>query len=166
MGSPMEGIEIRRDIQHHKFKFKEYFKGFERCPAVLEIFGGDTDNVLNELEIEFSSRKGGYMGVNDDDGCLIINVHHLKKSDERTLYLDVVHELVHVKQFREGKNLFDPNYEYVDRPTEIEAYKHAVDEAKNIGMTDKDIIEYLEVEWLDQKAHKRLVFNVGIKIDT
>ncbi len=35
---------------------------------------------------------------------------------------------------------------YVDRPTEIEAYQTTVAEAKRIGMTDEQIIEYLKTE--------------------
>ena len=99
----------------------------------------------NNLEVEFNSFRRGYMGVSDDDGHLVVNTHHLKNSDYKILYLDVVHELIHVKQFMDGKNLFDEDYEYVDRPTEIEAYQITVDEAKKIGMNDHEIFDYLQV---------------------
>ena len=43
----------------------------------------------------------------------------------------------------------------MDRPTEIEAYQITVAEAKRIGMTDEQIIEYLKTEWIsDEDLHK------------
>lgn len=159
----VEGIEIRRDVRPYRFRFKDYFKGFEKCAAVREVFGEETEAVLDKVEIEFYSHKRGYMGVSDEDGCLFVSVHHLKNGEERVLYLDVVHELVHIKQFMDGKPLFDPDYEYVDRPTEVEAYRITVKEARRIGMNDKEIFDYLEVEWIDEKAHQRLASRVGVK---
>ena len=82
----------------------------------------------------------------------------------KILYLDVVHEFIHVKLFMAGKNLFDEDYEYVDRPTEIEAYQITVDEAKKIGMDNDEIFDYLQVDWIDDESHKRLAKTVGIKI--
>jgi len=114
--------------------------------------------------VEFFSFKFGYMGVSDVDGHILISTHHLNNSDFRVLYLDVVHELVHVKQFMDGKQLFSSEFEYVDSPIEIEAYIHTVKEARRIGMSDEEIKEYLKVEWIDDEAHKRLVESVGLKI--
>jgi hypothetical protein len=64
----------------------------------------------------------------------------------------------------EGKELFDKRYSYVDRPTEIEAYSHAVKEAKRIGMTEKEIVEYLRVEWVTEEEFERLVRRMGIQL--
>ena len=114
--------------------------------------------------MEFFSFKFGYMGVSDVDGHILISSYHLGTSDFRVLYLDIVHELVHVKQFRDGKELFSSEFQYVDSPIEIEAYKHTVKEARRIGMTDEEIKEYLKVEWIDDEAHKRLVESVGLKV--
>src|SRR3989442_8063858 len=56
----------------------------------------------------------------------------------RDIYLDVVHELVHVRQFREGKQLFPEGFNYPDAPTEIEAYKVCIAEGRRLGMTDRE----------------------------
>ena len=143
----------------------DFFKGFERVEAVRSTFGSKTEQVLENLKVEFFSFRFGYMGVSDVDGHLLISTHHLKSSDFKILYLDIVHELVHVKQFMDGKQLFNSEFEYVDSPVEIEAYRHAVKEAKRIGMSNKEIIDYLKVEWVDEAAHKRLVEAVGLKIE-
>ena len=69
--------------------------------------------------------RPGYLRVDDETGNIVVSGEYLRTGDERYLYLDVVHELVHVRQFIEGKELFDRRYSYVDRPTEIEAYRRA-----------------------------------------
>ena len=137
--------------------FVDFFKGFDRVAAVKKIFGKDTSNVLANLKVEFFSSRFGYMGVSDDDGHLLISTFHLKNSDFKVLYLDIVHELFHVKQFMDGKKLFLDDFEYVDSPIEVEAYRFTVEEAKRIGMPTPEIIEYLKVEWVDEEAHSRLV---------
>ncbi len=127
-----------------------------------KIFGRDTATVLQKLKVEFFSSRFGYMGVSDEDGHILISTHHLKNAEDNILYLDIVHELFHVKQFMDGKKLFLDEFEYVDSPIEIEAYKITVKEAKRIGMSTSEIIEYLKVEWVNEEAHGRLVKALGL----
>ena len=138
-------------------------RALRRC-AVKEIFGTDTEKVLSGLEVEFFSSRFGYMGVSDEDGHLFVSADYLKNGDSLGIYLDVIHELVHVKQFREGKELFDETYEYADRPTELEAYRIAVKEARRLGMGNDEIFEYLKVTWLEEKEVRRLAENVGVTL--
>jgi hypothetical protein len=158
-------VEINRNANVTLYPFTDFFKGFDQVEAVRATFGEKTEEVLKKLKVEFFSFRFGYMGVSDVDGHILISTHHLKNSDFKTLYLDVVHELVHVRQFIEGKQLFNSEFEYVDSPVEVEAYRHAVKEAKRIGMGDKEIIEYLKVEWVDPESHKRLVEACGLKME-
>lgn len=69
----------------------------------------------------------------------------------------MIHELAHVKQFKEGRELYDRRYAYFERPTEIEAYRVAVDEARKIGMDKEEIVEYLRVEWVTEEEFQRFV---------
>ena len=164
MTDKFNNTKIEREGPLNRYNFTDFFKGFDQVPIIKKTFGKNVVEILNNLEVEFNSFRRGYMGVSDDDGHLVVNTHHLKNSDYKILYLDVVHELIHVKQFMDGKNLFDEDYEYVDRPTEIEAYQITVDEAKKIGMNDHEIFDYLQVDWIDDESHKRLAKTVGIKI--
>jgi len=157
-------VQIPREVPTNKYNFMDYFKGFENVSAVREIFGEATKKILETLQVEFFSSRFGYMGVSDEDGHLLISSYYLKEGNLRDLYLDVIHELVHVRQFREGKELFDESIEYVDRPTEIEAYKHAAAEARRLGMTDDEIVEYLKVTWLGEEEVSRLAKNVNVKV--
>ena len=164
MTDKFNNTKIEREGPLNRYNFTDFFQGFDQVPIIKQTFGENVVEILSNLEVEFNSFRRGYMGVSDDDGHLVVNTHHLKNSDYKILYLDVVHELIHVKQFMDGKNLFDEDYEYVDRPTEIEAYQITVDEAKKIGMNDKEIFDYLQVDWIDNESHKRLAKTVGIKI--
>jgi hypothetical protein len=136
-------------------RFTEYFKGFEKVEAVRGIFGEKTEEVLRNLKIEFMG-FGGYMGVDDTNGHLMVNARYLSSGNRVDIYLDVIHELYHVKQFMEGKELFDSQYEYIERPTEIEAYRYTVQEARRLGLSDKRICQYLKTEWMSDSDLKRL----------
>src|SRR5256885_3402175 len=87
----------------------------------------------------------------------------LKTGEEKIVYLDVPHEPPKIRQWHAGKELWDRRYNYVDRPTEIEAYQVAVDEARRLGMTDREIADYLRVEWTSREEHERLCKHLGVR---
>jgi len=155
-------VEIVRNVPVTTHPFTDYFKGFEKVEAVRKIFGEKTEEVLRNLRVEFGGRRG-YMGVSDVDGHLLISAHYIKEGDIIDIYLDIIHELVHVRQFMEGKKLFDDNFSYVRRPTEVEAYRLAVEEAKRLGLSDERICEYLKTEWMSNRDLERLAEAVNVK---
>ncbi len=157
----VQGVTITTDVDIQLRHFTDYFRGFEKVACVRETFGERTGEILQNLKVEFISRWG-YMGVNDEDGHLIVSARYLKEGDETEIYLDVVHELVHVRQHMEGKPLFDDDFEYVNRPTELEAYKHAVKEARRIGLTEERIFQYLKTEWMSDEDVRRLAKAIGV----
>jgi hypothetical protein len=161
----LPNVQIPREVPTSRHRFMDFFKGFENVPAVRETFGNETDKVLASLQVEFFGSKFGYMGVSDEDGHLLASADYLKNGKWRDIYLDVVHELVHVRQFHEGKELFDEAFEYPDRPTELEAYTHTVKEARRLGMTDDEILEYLKVTWLSDPEVKLLAKNVEVNVN-
>jgi hypothetical protein len=140
----------------------DYFHGIEQIEAVQQIFGDKTEEVLSNLKVQFI-RLAGYMGVNPSNGNLIINPNYLNNGDELDIYLDLIHELVHVRQRMEGKTLFDNNYRYVERPTEIEAYRYAVEEAKRLGLSSEKICRYLKTEWMSENDLRQLAKNFGVE---
>jgi hypothetical protein len=146
-----------------KRMFMDYFKGFENVGVVKGIFGEKTKEVLKNLKVEFI--WFGYMGVDNTDGHLMVNGKYLNSGDKTDIYLDVVHELCHVKQWMEGRELFDERYDYVDRPTEVEAYRYTVQEAKRLGLKDEQILLYLKTEWMSSQDLKRLVKNMNIQLE-
>lgn len=164
MSEKYRETRISRKSPIRLYPFRQFFQGFENAPPVQELFGKRTEKVLRDQKVEFFSPPFGYMGTSDEDGHLIISSHHLKTSDLRTLYLDIVHELCHVKQHMAGRPLFDRKRSYVDTPTEVEAYRFTVKEGRRLGMTDAELFEYLKVEWIDAKELRRLARNSGVKV--
>lgn len=157
-------VRITRHAGAGTHVFTDIFDGFEKIEAVKKTFGHKTSDVLKQLKVEVFPTEG-YMGVSDEDGHIFASEQYLKNGEEVSIYLDIVHELVHVRQFKEGKNLFDSNYAYVDRPTEIEAYKVGAEEARRIGLSEREIFEYLEVPWISKEEHERLAKACGVKFD-
>jgi hypothetical protein len=143
------------------YTFTDYFKGFEKVEAVRKIFGDKTESVLRKLRVEFAGMRS-YMGVSNVDGHILMSARYLKDGDIIDIYLDIIHELVHVRQFIEGKELFDDNFSYAERPTEIEAYRYAVEEARNLGLSEERICEYLRTEWMTDDEFKQLVKAVNV----
>ena len=141
--------------------FSDYFKGFENVDAVRRIFGDKTEDVLRNLRVQLMW-AGGYMGVNALNGHLMVNSKYLNNGDKIDVYLDVIHELVHVRQLMQGKELFDGRYSYTERPTEVEAYQYAVQEARRLGLKDQRICRYLKTEWMSDAAFKRLAKVLGV----
>lgn len=141
--------------------FTDYFKGFEKLEAVQGIFGERTKEVLRNLKVDLTW-FGGYMFVESSNGHLVVSARYLKSGDKIDIYLDLVHELFHVKQLMEGKELFDPLYSYVERPTEIEAYRYTVQEARRLGLSDRRICEYLKTEWMSDTDLKFLAKAVNV----
>jgi hypothetical protein len=156
-------VQIPTQVPIALHGFTDFFKGFEKIPAVRSIFGGNTEKVLGSLKVEFFSSKFGYMGVSDEDGHLIVSAYYLREGETVSKYLDIIHELVHVRQFSEGKPLFDENYEYHSRPTELEAYRLAVGEGRRLGMSDRELFEYLKVDWMSEEEVRKLAKNLGVK---
>jgi hypothetical protein len=92
----------------------------------------------------------------------VISKGYLNEGDKTDIYLDLIHELCHVKQFMEGRELFDPRYDYVERPTEIEAYRYCIREARRIGLSEERICCYLKTEWMSEPDFKRLAESVNV----
>jgi hypothetical protein len=150
-------------IGNQKVIFLEYFKNFDKVEAVKGIFGEKTTEVLSHLTVELSWIFG-YMYVDGSDGHLVISKNYLNNGDKTDIYLDLIHELCHVKQYMEGKELFDPRYDYVERPTEIEAYRYCVQEARRIGLSEERISCYLKTEWMNEDDLKKLEKSVNLQV--
>jgi hypothetical protein len=143
-------VEIIRKMTAPKCHFTDHFRNFENVEAVQRIFGNRTRHVLANLHIKFTNDTL-YMGV-DHGGHLLINPEYFETAD---LYLDAIHELVHVKQVLNGKNC-NHQLRYVERPLEIEAYKAAIDEARALGLDENRILDYLESDLIDDDELRQL----------
>ena len=156
-------IKINRNITPGNYSLAEIFNGLQEVSILTKVFKTkeEIDDVFLKTKV-IVEESDHYMYVKNDDASIVIGFRHLQNSDSKILYLDIVHELVHVMQQRQGLDLYNKSYAYVDRPTEIEAYEIAVLEAKNLGMNKEEILDYLLVEWITPEEHKRLASHVGL----
>ena len=156
------GVRISRAVPTKLYPFERFFRGFASLPPVRTLFGARARRVLRGLRVEFFSARYGYMSTSDVDGHLIISRNYLETGELHTIYLDLIHELCHVRQFRAKRPLFYPKLSYVDAPSEVEAYRVTIAEGRRIGMTDAALIEYLRIEWISPTEHRRLVRRMGL----
>ncbi len=155
------GTVIKREAGIGPHIFTGVFEGFHRVGAVRRIFGDTTASVLSELPVEVVDERG-YMHIDAVRGSIVVCGSYLREGDERYLYLDVIHELVHIKQHMDGKELWDRSYKYVDRPTELEAYRVAVEEARRIGFAEEELVDYLKVEWVSEDDFRRFLATLEV----
>ncbi len=143
---------------------RDLAEGLESSLALAETFPREAErrSFLDSVVVEVDSTRG-YMWVSDVDGHVHISGPYLRTAPDVTLYLDLCHELIHVKQYREGRELFDRRYKYVDRPTEVEAWRLTVKEARRLGLSEEEISEYLRVEWVLPDDHERLLRVLGVR---
>ena len=165
---PAKGIDWfkpNRGAAEGRHKLADIALGIEKSPALDKIFPAKAERAkVGQVKVEVAVGPG-YAYIDDEDGTLVLSQDYLATGDKLSLYLDFCHELTHVRQFREGKDLYNRRYAYVDRPTEIEAYRVAVDEARRLGMNDAEILEYLHVEWVTKEQLHRLARSCGVAVE-
>ncbi|HKZ89238.1 MAG TPA: hypothetical protein VJ300_03160 [Thermoplasmata archaeon] len=159
----MRDIRVNRRVRAGKHGILEVFPGIDRRAAFRALFpDGLREDVLRDCKIDVVS-EDMYMYIDAEAGNVVAGLEYLRTGEGHILYLDILHELTHIRQWHDGKELWDRRYSYVDRPTEIEAYEVAVKEARRLGMSDRDIADYLRVEWTSRTEHERLCKHLGVR---
>lgn len=147
-----------------EYKLSDIFAGLESSPSLTKVFGTRTQmsKILRHLKLRIEPNDSG-IWLDRDTGTICIGSKHLTSAKSDFLYLDVIHVLVHVRQFLEGRELYDQAFEYVDRPTELEAYRTTVAEARRVGMDDEDILRYLRMDAADDSELGKLIEKIGVR---
>lgn len=159
----MADIRVNRRVKAGKHALVSVFPDLPASDAFRAIFAdGLREDVLRKCKVDVVP-EDMYMYIDDGAGNVVAGLSYLQTGDARTLYLDILHELTHVRQWHEGRELWDRRYAYVDRPTEVEAYEVAVKEARRLGMSDREIADYLRVEWTSKEEHERLCQRLGVQ---
>lgn len=159
----MADVRVNRKVKAGKHALLDVFPGLDRTQAFQSLFAdGMREKVLRDCKVDVVP-EDTYMYIDDGPGNVVAGLTYLKNGEEQILYLDILHELTHIRQWHAGRELWDRRYSYVDRPTEIEAYEVAVREARRLGMTDREIADYLRVEWTSREEHDRLCQRLKVK---
>jgi len=156
-------FRIHRRVEPGQYRLVELFWDIRTYGILPAIFADaeEIDGVMAHTKV-FVVDRLSEMFVDNDDGSITIGLTHLRQASDEFLYLDIIHELCHVKQHLQGRNLYDRSKAYVDRETEIEAYQVTVQEARRIGLKDEAIANYLRVSWITPEEHKRLVRRLDV----
>jgi hypothetical protein len=159
-------FRIHRRLEPGQYRLAEVFTDIRTYGILTDIFADaeEIDRVVAHTRVLVVDRPKE-MFVDNDDGTITIGLAHLRRASDEILYLDIIHELCHVKQHLQGRNLYDRRNAYVDRETEIEAYQVTVQEARRIGLNDEAISNYLLVTWITPEEHQRLAIRLGVRGD-
>ena len=147
---------INHNLELGTYQLTNVVQGLENSVALNRIFGSKLKAILNTTVVNIVS-KPWQIWVDRETKIITINKDYLFHTDRSTLYLDFIHEMVHIWQIATGKNVFNRSVSYVDAPTEIEAYRYTVEDAQRIGFSKNEIIDYLKVRWISDEEHLRLV---------
>jgi hypothetical protein len=164
-----------------RFPLLEVFVGLEKT-VPFRKYPGDDDTILEIARKTWAHvtegpgwmyvapektppevRAAGFRMVESREDEIVVARSHLANSPSMDVYLDVIHEFLHVLQRKQGRELWlGLKVPYVDRPTEVEAYAFSVAEARRLGVPDSYLRRYLHVTWVKRADYLRLLRNVGV----
>ncbi len=176
---PPREFSIQRDLTPGHYALFKAFPGLEKVEAFqklphdkaekeilsktsVELIPEDVWMYVAPREMPALGRRAGWRPVVSQEDCVVVGHSHLSESPSLIVYLDILHELCHVLQRHHGRELWDPKFAYVDRPTELEAYEVAVREARRLGAGDAFLRDYLRVEWVSEKDFRRLLKHLRV----
>ena len=156
-----EYARVNRTLACGLHPYRTLLPRFEESPAVRRIETPATPigPLLDNARVKI--KKGeGYCYVDVKIPAIVLIEDYYRKANALDLYLDLAHELTHLRQLVQGRNIWDHSLDYVDRPTEIEGYAVAVEEGIRLGMTEEQVIQHLSNPWLDDDEIDRLRRNI------
>lgn len=163
-----------------RYRLLELFRGFERT-VPFRKYPGD-DRKVREIargtwaylsdgpgwmyvaprRTPPEVRAAGFRMLETEDDAIVVSRKHLENSPLMYVYLDLMHEFLHILQRHQGRELWPARLPYADRPTEVEAYSFSVAEARRLGVTDAYLRKYLHVPWIGRREFHHLLRNVGV----
>ena len=179
---PPAAFRIARDLPLGRHPILTVFPGLDKLPpgrkihadakvrarlfhtTEIELVSADLWAYVAPRELPKFARRGWKPVVSPETNCIVLGAGHLRESPALTLYLDIYHELCHILQRDGGAELWEAGVSYVERWTEIEAYRFVIDEARRLKVSDAYLREYLEVEWISEKEHRALLQTLGVPL--
>ncbi len=155
---------MKRSAGIGEYKLTDVFAGLESSSSLLKVFGSKAQmtKVMKHLKLRVEHNDSG-LWLDRATGTICVGFKQLSGANADFLYLDVIHVLVHVRQFLEGKELYDQAFEYVERPTELEAYRFTIAEARRVGMGEAEILRYLRMDAADDSELGKLMEKIGVR---
>jgi hypothetical protein len=179
---PPTAFRIARDLPLGRHSLLTVFPGLDRLPpgrkihadakvrstlfttTEIELVGEDMWMYVAPRELPKVTRGRWEPVVSPETNCIVVGASHLRESPALTLYLDIYHELCHILQRDGGAELWEPGVSYVERWTEVEAYRFVVVEARRLKVSDVYLRDYLSVEWITAADHRKLLRTLGVSV--
>lgn len=152
---------LKRDLPAGLHRYLDIFPRAEESPGLARIEGDAKrrEILLKEALVQIKSGPG-FAYVDVETPCIVLAEEYYKTGTDLDLYLDMLHELTHIRQHHEGRDLWDERFAYVDRITEVEGYAVAVEEGRRLGMGDGEVIAHLSNPWMDEEDVRKLQENI------
>ncbi len=152
---------IVRGLPNGEYPFTRLLPRVDESPATQRIASGfmPLAELLKTARVRIQTGNG-YVWVDDEIPAIILIEHYYRRGNPADLYLDLLHELTHLRQLAGGQDIWDESHRYVERPTEIEAYAVAVEEGKRLGMSEDEIVRHLSNPWISPADVQILLKNV------
>ena len=153
--------QVVRTLPGGDHPYRRLLPRIDESPAARRIESPSTplSILLDDAHVRIKPREG-YCFVDVLIPAIILSENYYRAANPLDLYLDLAHELTHLRQLAEGQNLWDHSLHYVDRPTEIEGYAVAVEEGLRLGMTEEEVMHHLSNPWLNESEIARLRKNI------
>ena len=153
--------QVDRSLAIGEHPYLKVLPAVKSSPALARIAAlpAARDRLLERARVQIRGDQG-YAFVDVDVPCIVVSEWYFRSGSDRDLYLDLLHELTHLRQLDEGLDLWDERFAYVDRPTEIEGYAVAIEEGRRLGMTGEDVIDHLATPWMTADDAARLLAHV------
>jgi hypothetical protein len=161
--TPLPGYaSLDRSLEAGDHGYLKLLPGAAESPALARISpdAGARARLLARAKVQIRAGRG-YAFVDVEAQSIVLSEWYYQQGTDLDLYLDLLHELTHVRQIEEGFDLWDDRFEYVDRPTEVEGYAIAIEEGRRLGMTEEAIVQHLSNPWMSGDDVQRLLRHVN-----
>jgi hypothetical protein len=157
-----EYARVVRKLPNGDHPYRSLLPKIEESPVRRRIETQRTPFVqlVDGAVVRIKKRERGYCYVDVAVPAVTITEQYYRNGSDLDLYLDLSHELTHLRQHLEGENIWDHDTPYVDRATEIEGYAVAIEEGRRLGMTAVDVINHLSNPWMSGEEVDRLLNNI------
>jgi len=153
--------QVIRDLPPGDYPYTKLLPELRKSPALKRIAPDPVVRrlLLRQAQVLLCGDRG-YAFVDVEVPRVVLSERYYHEGNDLDLYLDLVHELTHLRQIQQGFDLWDDRFAYVDRPTEVEAYAVAVAEGRRLGMSISDVRTHLDNPWMSASDVDRLLEHI------
>ncbi|MGA2199267.1 MAG: hypothetical protein ABSG45_04955 [Nitrososphaerales archaeon] len=158
-------VKVRRDVSPELHPFSDYFRGFEKVPAVALLFGVSTKDFLGGLKVEFIDSPFPTIYPSEEDGHLIVASDYFRNGPASSIYLDAFLCLNMLKAISEAGADQDSEDGLWSSPGMIRAYSEMVKEARRLGLVDGEILERLRLPsfLMSRSGYRKFLKALGLR---